>query len=115
MSDMRLLSVGPMLEFWDPKIKVCKVDIKCCSKTFVEDPLVVHASPQEGGSGLEGLTSGNGPPSVPERLCPGPLKQLRPVHGPWVPPQRRLAVSLQLPRSAPEVPSTPSAAAYPRV
>ena len=28
MSDMRLLSVGPMSEFREPKIKVCKVDIK---------------------------------------------------------------------------------------
>ena len=28
MSDMWLLAVGPMSEFWEPKIKVCKVDIK---------------------------------------------------------------------------------------
>ena len=28
MSDMWLLSVSPMLEFWEPKIKVCEVDIK---------------------------------------------------------------------------------------
>ena len=38
MSDMRLLSVVPMSEFREPKIKVCKVDIKMLLENFCGGP-----------------------------------------------------------------------------
>ena len=38
MSDMRLLSVGPMSEFREPKIKACKVYIKMLLKNVCGGP-----------------------------------------------------------------------------
>ena len=38
MSDMRLLSVVPMSEFREPKIKVCKVDVKMLLENFCGGP-----------------------------------------------------------------------------
>ena len=35
---MRLLSVGPMSEFREPKIKVCKVEIKMLLENFCGGP-----------------------------------------------------------------------------
>ena len=41
MSDMWLLSVGLMSEFWEPKIEVCKVDIKMLLEIFCVRPLIM--------------------------------------------------------------------------
>ena len=41
MSDMWLLSVGLMSELWEPKIKVCKVDIKIMLENFFGGPPII--------------------------------------------------------------------------
>ena len=38
MSDMWLLTVGPMSEFWEPKIEVCKIDMKMLLENFCVGP-----------------------------------------------------------------------------
>ena len=55
----------------------------------------------------DGLTSGSGPLSVTEFLCPGPLEQLGKLHSIWVSLWRCPTGALPLPRVAPAFPSFP--------
>ena len=64
------------------------------------------------GAILDGTPSGNGLQSVPERICTGPLEQLKPFHVTWVHPQRRSAGALQITREAPAAPSMPYTLEY---
>ena len=64
---------------------------------------VEHAPSREVGAVQGGLPFGNGLPFVMERLRPGPLTQLGPLHGSWLSPQRLPMGALLLPRVSPEV------------
>ena len=74
-----------------------------------------HATARARGAVPNGLTSGNGPLSVPDRLRTGPPAQLGPLNGPWVSPRRFPMGSLSLPRVATAVPPTPYKTSNPGV
>ena len=75
---------------------------------------MVCAPPMEGGAVLYGISSGNGLPSILERLRSGPLAHFKPFSGPWEPLWSRSTGAFQLPMMAPAAPYTPSAVSYPR-
>ena len=67
-----------------------------------------HALARDIGAFPDILTSGNGPPSILERLLPGPLAQLGPLRGSLVSPRCCPTGNLPLPRAEPEVLPMPS-------